>query len=110
MGPRYWRWRALATERSVSGGTISWWSVKAQMDSEQLLAALRDDSEWPAASLRLLHTTLDPLEEALKGDPALLEIPPASLKKPAPWSSDAFMTNTGPPSSPIGVPAFASSL
>jgi len=25
------------------------------MDSEQPLAALRDDIEWPAATLRLLH-------------------------------------------------------
>jgi len=42
------------------------------MDSEQLLAALRDDSEWPAATLRLLHTTLDSLEEAFQGEPERL--------------------------------------
>jgi hypothetical protein len=40
------------------------------MDSEQLLAALRDDSEWPAATL--LHTYLEPLEEVLKGEPERL--------------------------------------
>jgi len=67
------------------------------MDSEQLLAALRDDIGWPAATLRLLHTTLDPLEEALKGEPALLEIPLVGVEYPASWSSDAFTTNTGPP-------------
>jgi hypothetical protein len=33
------------------------------MDGEQLLAALRDDIEWPAATLRLLYKYLDPLEE-----------------------------------------------
>ena len=42
------------------------------MDSEQLLAALRDDSEWPAATLRLLHNYLDPLEESLTGEPERL--------------------------------------
>jgi len=65
------------------------------MDSEQLLAALREDIEWPAATLRLLHTYLDPLEKALKGDPALLEIPLVGVENPASLSSDAFTTNTG---------------
>jgi hypothetical protein len=46
-------------------------------------------------TLQLLHTTLDPLEEALKGDPALLEIPLVGVENPASWSSDAFTTNTG---------------
>jgi hypothetical protein len=63
------------------------------MDSEHLLAALRDDIEWPAATL--VHTTLDPLEEALKGDPALLEIPLVGVENPASWSSDACTTSTG---------------
>jgi hypothetical protein len=36
------------------------------MDSEQPLAALRDVIEWPAATL--LHTYLEPLEEALQGE------------------------------------------
>jgi len=64
------------------------------MDSEQLLAALRDDIEWPSATLRLLHTYLDPLEKALKGDPALLEIPLVGVENPASWSSDACTTST----------------
>jgi hypothetical protein len=59
-GPSLLRWRALATERFVSGGTISWWSVKAQMDSEHLLAALRDDIEWPAAPCGCCATTWTP--------------------------------------------------
>jgi hypothetical protein len=42
------------------------------MDSEQLLSALRDDIEWPAATLRLLHNYLDPLEEAFVGEPERL--------------------------------------
>lgn len=46
-------------------------------------------------TLQLLHTTLDLLEEALKGDPALLEIPLVGVENPASWSSDAFTTNTG---------------
>jgi hypothetical protein len=68
------------------------------MDSEQLLAALRDDSEWPAAThpAAAAHH-LGSLEEALKGDPALLEIPLVGVENPASWSSDAFTTNTGPP-------------
>jgi hypothetical protein len=41
------------------------------MDSEQLLAALRDDIEWPAATLRLLHNVLDPLQWA--GSPVLAD-------------------------------------
>ena len=52
------------------------------MDSEQLLAALREDIEWPAATVRLLHNDLDPLEEALKGEPALLEIPARTCGAP----------------------------
>jgi len=40
---------------------------------------------------------LDPLEEALKGDPALLEIPLVGVENPASWSSDACTTSTGPP-------------
>jgi hypothetical protein len=34
------------------------------MDSEQLLAALREDIEWPAATVRLLYNYLDPLDWA----------------------------------------------
>jgi hypothetical protein len=41
------------------------------MDSEQLLAALRDDIEWPAATLRLLHNDLAPLQWA--GVPVMAE-------------------------------------
>ena len=51
-------WRTHTTTRSVCGGTISWWTGSAQMDSEQLLAALRDDIEWPAATkAETLHLT-----------------------------------------------------
>lgn len=35
------------------------------MDSEQLLAALRDDIEWPAATLRLLPPLLHNLGRAV---------------------------------------------
>ena len=42
------------------------------MESEHLLAALREDNEWPAATLRLLHNYLDPLEEAFGGEPEWL--------------------------------------
>jgi hypothetical protein len=42
------------------------------MDSEQLLAALREDIEWPAATVRLLYNYLDPLEEAFQGEPERL--------------------------------------
>jgi hypothetical protein len=38
----------------------------------QLLAELKDDIEWPAASLRLIHNHLEPLEEACGDDLALL--------------------------------------
>jgi hypothetical protein len=34
----------------------------------QLLAALKDDIEWAAASLRLIHNHLEPLEEACGED------------------------------------------
>ncbi len=40
--------------------------------SDQLLAALKDDIEWPAASLRLIHNHLEPLQEACSDDPELL--------------------------------------
>ena len=55
-------WRTHTTTRSVCGGTISWWTGKAQMDSDQLLAALREDIEWPAATVRLLYNDLAPLQ------------------------------------------------
>ena len=38
----------------------------------QLLVALKDDLEWPAASLRLIHNHLEPLQEACSDDPELL--------------------------------------
>jgi len=38
----------------------------------ELLAALKEDAEWPAASIRLIHNHLKPLEEACSGDPELL--------------------------------------
>ena len=38
----------------------------------QLLAALKDDIEWPAASLRLIHNHLEPLEEVCSNDPELI--------------------------------------
>jgi len=40
--------------------------------ADQLLAALKDDTEWPAASLRLIHNHLEPLQEACSDDPELL--------------------------------------
>jgi hypothetical protein len=40
--------------------------------ADQLLAALKDDIEWPAASLRLIHNHLEPLQEACSDDPELL--------------------------------------
>ena len=40
--------------------------------SDQLLAALKDDTEWPAASLRLIHNHLEPIEEVCSDDPELL--------------------------------------
>jgi CHASE3 domain sensor protein len=42
------------------------------MGKDQLLAALKDDIEWPAASLRLIHNHLEPLQEACSDDPELL--------------------------------------
>ncbi len=36
------------------------------MNSELLLAALRDDIEWPAATLWLLLNYLDPQEESFQ--------------------------------------------
>jgi hypothetical protein len=42
------------------------------MEKDQLLAALKDDIEWPAASLRLIHNHLEPLEEVCSDDPELL--------------------------------------
>jgi hypothetical protein len=38
----------------------------------QLLAALKADAEWPAASLRLIYNHLEPLEEVCSGDPETL--------------------------------------
>jgi hypothetical protein len=40
--------------------------------TDELLAALKDDIEWPAASLRLIHNHLEPLQEACSDDPELL--------------------------------------
>ena len=40
--------------------------------ADQLLAALKDDIEWPAASLRLIHNHLEPIEEVCSDDPELL--------------------------------------
>lgn len=41
------------------------------MESEHLLTALREEIEWPAATLRLLHNVLDPLQWA--GVPVMAE-------------------------------------
>ena len=40
--------------------------------ADQLVAALKDDTEWPAASLRLIHNHLEPIEEVCSDDPELL--------------------------------------
>ncbi len=42
------------------------------MTPNDLLDALRDDIEWPAATLRLQFNHLAPLEEACAADPVLL--------------------------------------
>jgi len=42
--------------------------------SDQLLAALKDDIEWPAASLRLIQNHLEPLQEVCSDDPELLGV------------------------------------
>jgi hypothetical protein len=38
----------------------------------QLLAALKEDAEWSAASFRLIYNHLEPLEEVCSDDPELL--------------------------------------
>ena len=40
--------------------------------AHQLLAALKEDAEWPAASLRLIYNHLEPIEEVCSNDPGLL--------------------------------------
>ena len=40
--------------------------------ADQLLAALKEDAEWPAASIRLIYNHLEPLEEVCSDDPELL--------------------------------------
>ncbi len=45
---------------------------KPPMTPNELIDALRDDIEWPAATLRLQFNHLAPLEEACADDPVML--------------------------------------
>ncbi len=59
------------------------------MTPEHLLNALRDDSEWPAATLRLQLNHLAPLEEACAEDPVLLG-KVVELRRRLEWAGQAF--------------------
>jgi hypothetical protein len=59
------------------------------MTPELLLNALRDDSEWPAATLRLQLNHLAPLQEACAEDAVLLG-KVVELRRRLEWAGQAL--------------------
>jgi hypothetical protein len=59
------------------------------MMPNELLHALRDDIEWPAATLRLQLNHLAPLEEACAEDPVLLG-KVVELRRRLEWAGQAL--------------------
>jgi hypothetical protein len=59
------------------------------MTPNDLLNALRDDIEWPAATLRLQFNHLAPLEEACAEDPVLLG-KVVELRRRLEWAGQAL--------------------